>query len=246
MKKSYQIGTFAKMTGMTVRALHYYDEIGLLKPHLADNGRRFYDDVHFIPLQKIVTLKFLGFPLDQIKETLQNEHWKLRDSFIFQRKIVEEKRKQLDHMLKALDHAIYLEENHKNLDPSIFISIISGIKYEEEHKEWLRTIFSEEKIEDIFNKSEKEQLELEIKWAKLLSEIKRLYGREASDPEVSGLTEQLLELFNEVVGEELSSILQMSEAELPEDPTSPLPLTDDETEWLRRLIEPMLAQNGEE
>lgn len=83
MKDSYPIGTFAKKTGVTIRTLHYYDEIGILKPNITPSGRRFCGDHHFISLQKIVTLKFLGFSLDKIKELMQTEHWNLKESLLF-------------------------------------------------------------------------------------------------------------------------------------------------------------------
>jgi DNA-binding transcriptional MerR regulator len=68
MKKVYPIGEFAKKTGQTIRTLHYYDEIGILKPsRISSSGRRFYSEDEMITLQKIVALKFLGFSLEEIK-----------------------------------------------------------------------------------------------------------------------------------------------------------------------------------
>ncbi len=69
MLKKYAIGEFAKKTGMTIRTLHYYDEVGLLKPAvIAASGRRYYSDENIIELQKIVSLKFLGYSLEQIND----------------------------------------------------------------------------------------------------------------------------------------------------------------------------------
>ena len=62
------------LTGISVRTLHYYDEIGLLKPtEKSDAGYRLYDDKALETLQQILFLKYLGFSLDDIREmTMRN------------------------------------------------------------------------------------------------------------------------------------------------------------------------------
>src|SRR6185437_14363988 len=61
-KKSWKIGELANETGLTVRALHHYDQIGLLKPSQeTEGGHRVYSTVDVEKLQKIMTLKQLGF-----------------------------------------------------------------------------------------------------------------------------------------------------------------------------------------
>ena len=66
-KKYYTTGQFAKMAGVTLRTIRYYDKIGLLKPsHILDNGYRQYCNKDLITLQKILALKELGFSLEEI------------------------------------------------------------------------------------------------------------------------------------------------------------------------------------
>ena len=64
----YKAAEFAQLAGVTVRTLHHYDRLGLLKPtgHTA-KGHRLYGERDFARLQQIVTLKFIGFPLKQIE-----------------------------------------------------------------------------------------------------------------------------------------------------------------------------------
>jgi DNA-binding transcriptional MerR regulator len=60
-KKRYQPNEFARKSGVTVRTLHHYDRIGLLKPSdYTGVGFRLYRDDDFVRLQQIVTLKFIG------------------------------------------------------------------------------------------------------------------------------------------------------------------------------------------
>lgn len=66
------ISQVAKLTGVSIRTLQYYDEIGLLKPsELTTAGYRMYDDNALQTLQQILFFKELGFPLKEIKEILE-------------------------------------------------------------------------------------------------------------------------------------------------------------------------------
>ena len=68
-----RISQVAKLTGVSVRTLQYYDEIGLLKPtELTPSGYRLYDDDALQTLQQILFLKELDFPLKEIREILEN------------------------------------------------------------------------------------------------------------------------------------------------------------------------------
>lgn len=67
------ISQVAKLTGISARALQYYDEIGLLKPSsLTRSGYRLYDDEALQKLQQILFFKELGFSLKEISEIMQN------------------------------------------------------------------------------------------------------------------------------------------------------------------------------
>lgn len=66
-----KVGELAKRTGLTVRTLHHYDELGLLKPsHSSDSGYRLYSKDDLARLQQILSLKQLGFQLEEIRECL--------------------------------------------------------------------------------------------------------------------------------------------------------------------------------
>lgn len=69
----FSVGEFAKKTGLTVRTLHFYEERGLLSPARSrDNGRRFYGNTELTEVQKIVSLKQLGFSLAEIENLLRD------------------------------------------------------------------------------------------------------------------------------------------------------------------------------
>ena len=78
MSKAMKIGELASTTGLSIRTLHYYDQIGLLSPsHRNEIGHRLYSDRDIIRLQQILSLRQLGFALKEIRECLENPDFSL-------------------------------------------------------------------------------------------------------------------------------------------------------------------------
>ena len=73
--RTWKVGALARATGLTVRTLHYYDQIGLLQPsaRLA-GGHRLYDATDAARLYRIIRLRQLGFPLSQVADVLRNRN----------------------------------------------------------------------------------------------------------------------------------------------------------------------------
>ena len=72
-----QIKEFAEFTGVSVRTLHYYDEIGLLKPACVDwsTGYRYYDETSLLRMQEILFYRELDFSLKSIYEILSSANY---------------------------------------------------------------------------------------------------------------------------------------------------------------------------
>src|ERR1017187_4796542 len=74
----WKVGVLAQATGLTVRALHYYEQIGLLGPsQRSPAGHRLYDSADVARLYRISLLRRLAFPLDQITSVLNDPEWQL-------------------------------------------------------------------------------------------------------------------------------------------------------------------------
>lgn len=104
MQKLYSTGEFAKKAGVTLRTIRYYDKINLLKPTtILNNGYRRYCAADLIKLQKIITLKELGFSLEEIAPLIQdNRADNLIDSLDSQIQIVNQKIKHLINLKESL------------------------------------------------------------------------------------------------------------------------------------------------
>jgi DNA-binding transcriptional MerR regulator len=139
----WQIREFARKASVTVRTLHYYDRIGLLKPRRVDsNGFRLYGEWEFARLQQITTLKFIGFSLKQIKEILGGRQFDLAETLVLQRRIIEAQRYRLNLALEAISRAEKVFRKSGATDWESFQKIIEVINMQE-NTEWIKQYYSE-------------------------------------------------------------------------------------------------------
>lgn len=246
MNTTYPIGEFAKKTMTTVRTLHYYDEIGILHPsQVSDKGRRYYTDEDIITLQKIISLKFLGYSLDEIKELMNSSNWDLKESLHYQKQKMIEKQSQIKQMIKTLDHAIHLVDDNKKVDSSIFVFLIHMIQKEDEQKEWLKTIFDEEKVQKMYLHSDEKQKQIEKSFLEFSSTLKSLYGKDPKCYEIQQLISEYIQLTEEVSGMDITTFLEDIPENIDEDPwLFPSPFTKEEEEWLAKAFDFYLTKIG--
>lgn len=102
-----KIKEVSNLAGISVRTLHHYDEIGLLKPEqVSEAGYRLYSEKNLELLQQILFFRELGFPLKEIKEIVSSPAFRREDALQLHRKMLLDKRKQLDQMIITIDRTI--------------------------------------------------------------------------------------------------------------------------------------------
>ncbi len=101
------IKDFAELCGVSVRTLHYYDEIGLLKPSSADEntGYRYYDEASLIRMQEIMFYRELDFSLKSIKEILSSPDYDKKQALKEQKKLLIMKKERLERLISSIDSA---------------------------------------------------------------------------------------------------------------------------------------------
>jgi DNA-binding transcriptional MerR regulator len=98
----YRIQEFAKLAGVTVRALHHYDRVGLLTPTARSGaGYRLYRESDVARLEQIVVLKYLGLPLTRIGQVLAGEV-SLNDALRSQNQVLSSRRRHLSLTIETL------------------------------------------------------------------------------------------------------------------------------------------------
>lgn len=106
-EKLYSAGEIAKIAGVSLRTIRFYDEKGLLKPVLySEAGYRYYDKESMAILQRILMLKYLGFSLQQIEKMIQNDVSAPQNTnkrLAEQKQILLEKKEQLEQMISTIE-----------------------------------------------------------------------------------------------------------------------------------------------
>jgi DNA-binding transcriptional MerR regulator len=105
VSKPYQVHEFAALAGVTVKALHHYDRLGLLQPKRTESGYRLYSDADLERLEQIVALKFIGLSLGQIKTLLGRDALPLAQALRLQRLALQDKRTVIDRAIAAIERA---------------------------------------------------------------------------------------------------------------------------------------------
>ena len=181
----YQANEFARVAGVTVRTLHHYDRIGLLKPSgYTSAGFRLYRKEDLVRLQQIVTLKFIGFSLNQIRDLLNRDSFELSTALTQQREIIIEKRGQLDLAIKAIEKAQSLLAAHSEPDWEAFKQIIEVINMQN-NMDWTKKYYTEEAKQKIGERARSIPPEVieqgQRDWATLIREVEAAVA-EGIDP----------------------------------------------------------------
>jgi len=117
-----QIKEFAEFTGVSVRTLHYYDEIGLLPPAFIDKstGYRFYDETSLLRMQEILFFRELDFSLKSIGEILSFPNYDKNKALQEQKYLLILKKERLERLISAIDNAAKGENVMRAFDNSEF------------------------------------------------------------------------------------------------------------------------------
>lgn len=121
----------SQLTGISVRTLQYYDEIGLFKPSkITAAGYRLYNDGDLESLQQILFFRELNFPLKDIKAIMQNPQYDKNHAFVKQKKLLEAKRDRLNSLLDLLNKLIKGEKcmSFKEFDMSGYFGLLKDFK----------------------------------------------------------------------------------------------------------------------
>lgn len=192
----FTVGDLARLTGVTVRALHHYDEIGLVRPsRRTAAGYRLYDDADVHRLQQVLLFRELGLPLDEIAAALDAA--RTRDELLRQhRDVLVAKRARLDAMLSALDKALAHLEEERPMQPDDVKDMFEGFdhsQYEDEARErWGETDAYKESARRTKSYGKAEWDQIKRDWGAIYGELADLMraGAAVSDPRVQALVEQ--------------------------------------------------------
>lgn len=199
-EQAWKVGELARSTGLTVRTLHHYDQVGLLSPSgRTASGHRLYVAADVARLQQIRSLRELGFSLDEVREFLERPDAsprrvvrmhveRLREQIAMQRRLCE----RLEAIAASLDRAE--EVSAGDLLRTIEMMTMYERYYTPEQLEELkqrRETVGEERIREV-----------EAEWPRLIAEVRAEMGRgtDPADPRVQELARRWMGLAREFTG----------------------------------------------
>jgi DNA-binding transcriptional MerR regulator len=189
----YRIGGFAERAGVTVRALRHYHKIGLLVPRARSLGRyRLYGEQDLVTLQQIVTLRFIGFSLREIRQVLRERRRKVTDLLALQRRALEERRTRLDRIIEAIREAERAVERKATRSFDRFQYIVEVIAMEQKKdvlEGWYQKYYSPEQMEAFKQRkwTPEDQERAGKEWKEIFAEGKKLIGMDPAAPQVQAL-----------------------------------------------------------
>ena len=126
MAHYYTTGEFARMAHVTIRTIRYYDNKGLLKPSFVnESGYRMYSDEDFLKLQKILSLKYLGFSLKEISNmTIHDTSSDILQSLKMQIDLVQKKMENMNQMEHALQNTMQIVQQTNQIDWNEILNLI--------------------------------------------------------------------------------------------------------------------------
>src|SRR6478609_419008 len=101
---AYTVKQVAAMSGVSVRSLHFYDEVGLLKPaYHGANGYKFYEEPQLLTLQQILFYRELGFELKQIQQILGQAEFEIVAALQSHRRVLQTNLSRTRLLIETID-----------------------------------------------------------------------------------------------------------------------------------------------
>jgi MerR family transcriptional regulator, thiopeptide resistance regulator len=195
-----KIGDLARQTGVSVRTLHHYDEIGLLTPSLRSaSGHRLYTTGDVVRLQQILSLRQLGFSLQEIGQCLDRPEYsplKLLELHLARLREQMEQQRVLCTRLEALAAKLRSAEE---VSAEEFIQVIEGMTMMEKY-------YTPEQLAALQARKaklgEEHIREVEAEWPRLMAQVQTAMsqGVDPASPQVQALAKRWMELVREFTG----------------------------------------------
>lgn len=198
---TYTIKQIAKMASVSVRTLHYYDQIGLLKPSsVGENGYRHYEEKELIKLQQILFFRELDFSLNQIKKMVDDSNFNVLNALDDQRKLLLLERSRLDELLRTINKTLgkLKGENIMNNE-----DLFEGLSKDqiEKHKDevrerWGNTVAYKQSVERTKNWTKEDYKRIKEENDRIAYDLVANIEKEIEDPKVQAVIKQHWEQIN--------------------------------------------------
>jgi MerR family transcriptional regulator, thiopeptide resistance regulator len=195
MARRYRVGELARLTKVSVRTLHHYDRIGILRPaELSEGGHRLYSENEMLRLQQILTLRYLGFPLAQIGELLDRPDFDLLASMQIQRTVVRERISQLQKVESALAAMVEQRRSTGAWDWDLVVEASAAVQGRQKEEGFnVESYYTPEQMQQFKELGDRLGPEtirsIEERWAMLMTEVREKRNLDPASPEARYLAD---------------------------------------------------------
>jgi MerR family transcriptional regulator, thiopeptide resistance regulator len=193
----WKIGDLAKRTGVSIRTLHHYDEIGLLSPSdRTESGHRLYGYEEVVRLQQILSLRQMGFSLEQIREMLDRPDFDVRRVIELH---VARLREQIATQQDLCARLEAIATHYSTASAEDFIKAIEVMTMFEKY-------YTTEQLETLAQRGEQlgeaRMREVAEEWPRLMADVRAEMqrGTDPADPRVQALAKKWMDLIHEFTG----------------------------------------------
>jgi DNA-binding transcriptional MerR regulator len=218
--EAMKVGALARRTGISVRTLHYYDEIGLLSPSAhSEGGHRLYTAADIARLQQIKSLRQLGFSLEQTRECLSRPDYSPQQVIAAHLARLREQIALQERLCASLEAIARWLASAETVSVEHFLYAIERTNMAEKYYTPEQLEYLEQRREIV---GETRIREVEAEWPKLMAEVRAEMekGTDPSDPRVQALAARWQGLVREFTGGDpgvAQSMKAMYEREKPQD-----------------------------
>lgn len=132
----YTVKKLAGLAGVSVRTLHYYDQVGLLKPEFrSSNGYRQYGEDAIIKLQQIMFFRELDFSLEEIKKIMSKPDFNVLQALKDHRVLLKKRRERIDELLATVDRTVKKLKGEKQMSIKEYYQGFSDAQIEKYRRE---------------------------------------------------------------------------------------------------------------
>lgn len=251
MTKSFKVKEFSELTDVTIRTLHYYDNIGLLQPkQKMASGYRLYSEMDMMRLQQILTLRFLGLSLAQIKKIIDAENIDLLNALQMQSTALNQRVEEIQMASRLLKQMVENLQEKRPIQWKNNLNLIKVMKMNENDIEtWCQEYLSQEEYAEL--KNLKGQFNEEFferynqRWKALMNECAKHKHEDPKGKIGQQFAKRGWQLITEVWGNNLELSRKLWEATKAGAPTRKSVDVDDKTlEFFDKALKYYRSQQG--
>ncbi len=199
---SYTVTSVAKLAGVSVRTLHHYDAIGLLRPAaLSEAGYRQYSDADLERLQQILFFRELEFSLQEIKQILERPDFDRRAALLTHRTLLMQKQTRLQAILRSVDQTLEAMERGETMEKDAMFEVFNDPKLKEYQQEarqrWGGSEAYAESERRTRGYSKQDWVDLKEEMGAVTTGIAAVMGQDPGSPEVQEKVGAWFDLINQ-------------------------------------------------